>query len=150
MSSGLLLMRLTGDVKIWYFSVKHKLHLLEPFQYCLAWSVTDQCMAGFLMPFPFISQKCLDNSVKFALLSYFKELRCLKNRSLNIFSVRSLYVTPSLVVFSFKMHWYINSWSKQSFRTSIFLLAITFRLIFGFLFRQDSVFVWFYHVAKIR
>ena len=61
-------MRLAGDVKTWYFSVKHKLHHLDPFWYGLAWSITDHCMVGFLMPFLFISQKCLDNYVEFALL----------------------------------------------------------------------------------
>ena len=30
-SSDLLLMRLTGDIKIWYFPVKHNVHLLDPF-----------------------------------------------------------------------------------------------------------------------
>ena len=87
-SSELLLMRLTGDVKIWNFSVKHKLRLLDLFWYGLVWSITDQCMIGFLIPFLFISQKCLDNSVEFALPSYLEELHYLWNRSLNVFSAR--------------------------------------------------------------
>ena len=29
--NDLLLMTLTGDVKIWYFSVRHKLQFLDPF-----------------------------------------------------------------------------------------------------------------------
>ena len=55
-----------GDVKICYFSVKHQLHLVDPFWYGLAWSITDQCTIGFSKPFLFISQKCLNNSVEFA------------------------------------------------------------------------------------
>ena len=46
-----LLMRFIGDVKMWYFSVKHKLHLFDPLLYGLAWSITDQCMIGFSVPF---------------------------------------------------------------------------------------------------
>ena len=52
-SSDLLLMKLTGDVKIWYFSVKQKLHLLDPFWYVLAWSITNQRMTGFFNGFSF-------------------------------------------------------------------------------------------------
>ena len=76
-SSDLLLMRLTDDVKIWYFSYKYKLHLLDPYWYGLAWSITGQCMIGFSMPFLFISLKCLDSSVDMVFLLYLKELRCL-------------------------------------------------------------------------
>ena len=52
-SSDLLLMKMTGDTKIWYFSVKHKLLLFELFVYGLAWSITYQCVIGFLLLFFF-------------------------------------------------------------------------------------------------
>ena len=52
---------------IWYFLVKQNLHFFDPFAYDLAWSVTNQCMIGFSMPFLFISRKCRNSSVEFVL-----------------------------------------------------------------------------------
>ena len=77
-SADLLLIRFTDEVKIWYFSLKHKLYFLDTFWHGLTWSITDQCMIGFSMPFLFISQKCSGNCIEFVLLSHLKELRCLQ------------------------------------------------------------------------
>ena len=46
-------MRLRSDVKIWYFSVKHKLHFFDPFLHGLTWSITYQSMIDFFYAFSF-------------------------------------------------------------------------------------------------
>ena len=43
-----------------------------------------------------------------------------------------------------------GEWTKMCPLGSIFLSAIAFRLISGFLLREDSADVQFYHVGKIR
>ena len=49
----LLLMRLTGDVKIIYFSVKQNSHLFDQFLHSLVSSITDQCLIGVFDAFSF-------------------------------------------------------------------------------------------------
>ena len=82
------------DVMIWYFSVKHRLHVLLPFLYGLARSITSHDSIGVML-FAFRLQIYFESSVEFAFSWFLKVLLCWYHQSFKEFSVRPMEYTPS-------------------------------------------------------
>ena len=136
--SDLLLMRLTGD--------SYQLSLSCTFlTHGFAWSITDQSMFVFSLPFLFISQKWFDSSVEFTLTlelivvllkSVFKCILC---KTVVIDWCYS--ISNCLVILVPCLNNFLLEDDHLSAGNYIYVGL-------GFLIIQDSV--CFYHVGKIR
>ena len=80
---------LSPEKKMWYFSVKQRMQLLEPGEYGSALSriLHSSDISLFLL---FWSHMKLDNSVAFRLFSFLKDFLCLYSLSLKKLSVNHL------------------------------------------------------------
>ena len=120
--------------------------------------INDQWMIRFSMLFLSVSQKCWHNSGVVCLtlvledIAVFMKLVCK--------SVYKCILCKTVVVTSWLRDWWysllnfigilVPCLNNFLLRDKSLHVANKFRLVLGFLFRQDSVVVWFHHVGKTR